>query len=144
AVLTETLKVSRRKPHGMEKTHFTIFPEYSIPGLEGVNLIDTALIASEWPTGTIVIGGVDALSKADFTALANDPQSHFDTQYNSLDRIGVNEWVNCGVIWAKGADGKVERWLQPKLSPARPEMDLPYQDMFQGKSIFVFEGQLTD
>ena len=40
ANLTATLAVSRAAPHHAEKTHFTIFPEYSIPGLDGVDLID--------------------------------------------------------------------------------------------------------
>ena len=64
ANLTATLTVSRASPHHAGKTHFTIFPEYSIPGLDGVDLIDAALADQQWPTGTMVIGGVDALSKS--------------------------------------------------------------------------------
>src|SRR5438552_2142901 len=53
AVLTETLAVARAPAHGSPKTHFTVFPEYSIPGLDGAAIIDNALTAADWPTGTI-------------------------------------------------------------------------------------------
>ena len=142
--LSATLAVSRDAPHQAEKTHFTIFPEYSIPGLEGIELIDAALAGQQWPTGTIVIGGVDALSKADFAGLAGRAGSHLDTEHNALDQIGDGEWINCAVIWTKAGDGTVERWLQPKLWPAWQEQTISYQTMFRGKSIFSFKGNLSN
>jgi len=33
SALTRTLEISREAQHGAGKTHFTVFPEYSIPGL---------------------------------------------------------------------------------------------------------------
>lgn len=117
-VLSKTLAVSRAAQHGAPKTHFTIFPEYSVPGLDGIALIDMALNAQDWPPGTIVIGGTDALSKEDFGTLAASPNTHLDTERNGLDRIAAGEWINCGITWVKAADGTVERWLQPKLSRA--------------------------
>ncbi|MCK1619157.1 hypothetical protein IVA96_21715 [Bradyrhizobium sp. 159] len=144
ANLTATLAVSRAAPHHAEKTHFTIFPEYSIPGLDGIDLIDAALADQQWPTGTIVIGGVDALSKADFASLAGRAGSHLDTEHNGLGNIGANEWVNCAITWTKAADGTVERWLQPKLWPAWEEQNISYQNMYRGKSIFSFKGDLSN
>ncbi|MBU0714209.1 MAG: hypothetical protein KJ964_02490 [Verrucomicrobia bacterium] len=144
AVLSETLAVARAAPHGATKTHFTIFPEYSIPGLDGVSLIDTALTATNWPTGTIVIGGTDGLSSADFAMLAGAHNTHLDTEQNSLARIAPNEWINCCITWIKTANGTVERWLQPKLSPAWPEQNVAYQEMFQGRSVFTFKGRLEN
>lgn len=144
AVLTKTLAVARAAHHGAPKTHFTIFPEYSIPGLDGIALIDAALIAEDWPTGTIVIGGTDALSKADFATLAGAANTHLDTEQNGLDRIKASEWINCGITWIKAGDGTVERWLQPKLSRAWPEQDVSYQDMFLGRSVFTFKGPLDN
>jgi hypothetical protein len=44
----------------------------------------------------------------------------------------------------KGQDGKLERWLQPKLHPAWPEMNISYQSMFRGHSVYVFKGLLTN
>lgn len=142
--LTATLAVSRAAPHQAEKTHFTIFPEYSIPGLDGIGLIDAALADQQWPTGTIVIGGVDALSKADFENLAGRAGSQLDTEHNALGNIGANEWINCAITWTKAADGTVERWLQPKLWPAWEEQNISYQNMYRGKSIFSFKGDLSN
>ena len=144
AMITDTLQVAHAAQHGASKTHFTVFPEYSIPGLEGIALVENALGSDDWPTETIVIGGTDALSKQNFVTLANAPRTHLDTIHNGLDRIGQNEWINCGITWVKGADGKVERWLQPKLFPAWPEQNVNYEDMFRGKSVFMFKGPLEN
>lgn len=144
ANLSATLAVSLAAPHQAEKTHFTIFPEYSIPGLDGVDLIDAALADPQWPTGTIIIGGVDALSKTDFASLAARADSHFDTEHNGLGNIGADEWINCAITWTKAADGTVERWLQPKLWPAWEEQNISYQSMYRGKSIFSFKGSLSN
>jgi hypothetical protein len=143
ASVAATLDVALQKPHGEPKTHFTIFPEYSIPGIDGIALIEAALADAQWPTGTVVIGGVDALSKGDFQTLAGWQGSHFDQVHNSLDRINANEWINCEIIWVKGANFSVERWLQPKLWPAWPE-NIVYENMFRGRSIFAFKGPLTN
>ena len=143
-MLTDTLTVARAAPHGENKTHFTIFPEYSIPGLEGIALIEDALQADDWPSGTIVIGGVDALSKSDFDTLAGKPGTHLDTVRNSLDRIMQNEWINCAITWVKGETKIVERWLQPKLKPAGPERNAQFQEMFRGDSVFVFKGPFSN
>ena len=102
--------------------------------------MQTTLEAVDWPTGTFVIGGTDALSKAEFETLAGMPRTHINTDHNPLPRIADDEWVNCGITWAKAADGTVERWLQPKLFPAWLEQNVPYQGMFRGDSVFTFKG----
>lgn len=140
ALLVNTLKISRDASHGAPKTHFTVFPEYSIPGVDGIGLIDSALSSADWPNGTFVIGGVDALSKTEFASLAESQGTHFDTTHNGPERIGDNEWINCSITWVKASDGTVERWLQPKLHPAWPEQNVNYQHMFRGNSVFTFKG----
>jgi hypothetical protein len=144
AVLTDTLAVARAAPHRAPKTHFTVFPEYTIPGLDGIAHVETALRGADWPNGTIVIGGTDALTKADFGTLARAEGTHLNTSHNGLDRIAQNEWINCAVTWVKAANGTVERWLQPKLDPAWLERDVPYQNMFRGHSVFTFKGPLEN
>ena len=141
AAISETLKVARPAPHDAWKTHFTLFPEYSIPGLDGVNHVDEALNADEWPRETIVIGGTDGLSKEDFATLATAPNTNLDTTQNDLDRIADNHWINCCITWVKGTNGTVERWLQPKLHPAWREQDITCSYMYRGKSVFAFKGQ---
>jgi hypothetical protein len=144
AMLSETLNVSRAARHGAPKTHFTIFPEYSIPGPEGIALVEAAIRLPDWPCGTIIIGGTDALSKVEFAALTNAAGTHLDVTHNSLDRIAQDEWINCGITWVKAADGTIERWLQPKLAPAWPELNVNYQHMFRGNSVFTFKGQFEN
>jgi len=129
AALTDTLAVARAARHGVPVTHFTVFPEYSIPGPEGIVLVENALHAGDWPNGTIVIGGTDALSEPGFTRLADAANTHVDTSHNALDRIAQNDWINCGIIWVKASDGTLERWLQPKLWPAWPEQNITHQHM---------------
>ena len=144
AAVGETLAIARARHHGAPATHFTVFPEYSIPGVEGVALIQAAVTAAEWPIGSVVIGGTDALSKTEFAALAEQPNTYFDSEHNSLDGIGTNQWLNCGITWVKGADGTVERWLQPKLHPAWPEQNINFQDMYRGHSVFLFKGPFAN
>jgi len=144
AMISETLDVSRAARHGASRTHFTIFPEYSIPAPEGIALVEAALQAPEWPNATIVIGGTDALSKVEFATLANTPGTHLDLTHNGLDRVANNAWINCGITWVKAGDGTIERWLQPKLSPAWPELNVHYQHMFRGNSVFAFRGSFDN
>ena len=66
ALLAETLAVARDARHGAGKTHFTVFPEYCIPGLDGIALVEAALRAVDWPSGTVVIGGTDALTQVQY------------------------------------------------------------------------------
>jgi hypothetical protein len=143
-MVADTLEVAIAVGHGAPKTHFTVFPEYSIPGTDGIAQLEAVLRSPRWPGGTVVIGGTDALSKNEFGTLAAGPGTHVDSAHNSLDRIGENEWINCGITWVKADDGTLERWLQPKLHPAWEEMNISYQSMFRGRSIYVFKGLLTN
>src|ERR1051326_2742547 len=144
AVLSKGLEIARAAHHGAGKTHFTIFPEYSICGPDGVQLIESALGEPNWPTGTIVVGGTDAFSKPEFVELCRPGHNHIDTANNSLERIMDSAWVNCEITWVKAGDGTIERWLQPKLAPAWEEQAICYQHMFKGNSVFTFRGCFED
>lgn len=138
--IDDTLTVSRSCPHGADRTHFTIFPECSLPGLEGVDRITAAMEAADWPAETIVIGGVDGLTKAQFTELVQRPNTTYDANRNHLDRVQPHQWVNCVVTWAKLPSGDVRSWVQPKLSPAWVELNVEYMSMYRGGSVYVFKG----
>lgn len=138
--IDDTLAVSRSCPHGADRTHFTVFPECTLPGLEGVDRITAAMQAPDWPTETIIIGGVDGLTKAQFTELVQRPNTTYDAVGNRLDRIQAHQWVNCVVTWAKLPTGDVCSWVQPKLSPAWVELNVEYMSMYRGRSIYVFKG----
>jgi len=142
-LISETLEVSRRVAHGLAKTHFTVFPEYCVPGLDGVALVESALCRPDWPGGTFVIAGVDALSKSEFIQLAAQPNTHsaLSDPHNSI-REGA--WINCCITWVKRGNGAVEKWLQPKLQPAWLEQDIRCDEMFHGTSVFIFRGCFED
>ena len=139
-----TLGAARTTCQGDAKTHFTVFPEYSIPAPEGIDLVETTLRHPDWPTQTIVIGGTDGLSAAQYSQLVAARGTHVDTAHNDPARVAAGQWTNCAIVWAKGADGTVERWLQPKLYPSWPEEDVADGAMFRGNSIFAFRGRFDD
>jgi hypothetical protein len=144
ATIRRTLEVAKECPHRQAKTHFTIFPEYSIPGLVGVAVVEASLGAADWPNGTVVIGGVTALTKEDYSSLIAAPNTAVTAAANGLDQVKRNEWLNCSIIWVKSIEGIVERWVQPKLAPAWPEQKVHYKTMFHGGAIFLFRGRLEN
>jgi hypothetical protein len=144
AMLQKTLAIAQARPHGVSKTHFTIFPEYTIPGLEGVQLIEDILNDASWPNGTMVIGGTDALTHTQYAQLLQGRATHVNKVRNGIAQVTGDQWVNCAIIWVKSDAGILERWIQPKMHPAWEEMDVSYQHMFQGRSLFIFKGQLNN
>jgi len=144
ATVQKTLEIAKARPHRQPKTHFTIFPEYAIPGLGGVAVVDAVLAAAEWPTGTVVIGGLTALTKGEYAELIAMQNTTVNAAANGSDRVKANDWVNCSIVWVKAASGVVEKWVQPKLYPAWPEQKVHYKSMFHGGSIFIFRGRLEN
>ncbi len=144
AVISRTLDLAIARPHGVEKTHFTIFPEYSVPGREGIDLIQHRLSTAEWPLGTVVIAGIDGLQKADYAAITAEALTNVEIGATDAASVPDTEWVNCAVVWIKDGNGVVERWMQPKLDRAKPEANAQYQQLFTGDTIYLFSGLLSD
>ena len=136
----KTLAVARSRAHRADKTHFTVFPELSIPGIEGVARIRAAMQQDDWPAGAIVIGGVEGLTKDQYAALLAQPNTNHDAEVNGPDSVPVGQWVNSSMTWVKSVDGQVHCWVQPKLVPAWVELNRDDQAMFRGRSIYVFKG----
>ena len=124
-------------PSQEERAHFTILPEYSVPGLDGINLIDEVISGKEWWNESIVIAGIDGLTKEEYNLLCSPGTTRID-EINAPDRVGDHEWVNCCVTWTKDKDGHILRWVQPKIRPSQLEQMTPCQNMFQGSSVFLF------
>ncbi|WP_198082821.1 hypothetical protein [Variovorax sp. E3] len=144
AGIDATLAIALNTDHGAEKTHFTVFPECTLPGLEGFDRINAAMTADSWPAGTVVIGGFEGLTPAQFTELVGRPGTTYDHDGNSLTRLHEDHWVNCCVTWAKVGAGDVRSWIQPKIEPAGVELNVPNERMFKGRSIFRFRGTYAD
>ena len=120
--------------------NFTLFPEYAIPGFEGVSIINNRISATDWPKDSIVIAGVHGISKSEYTDLC-DMLDAVVSKTNAPDSVPDDQWVNCGVIWVKDHDSAIEVWAQPKARPAWPEMNVRCSDMFCGTTMYVFEGR---
>ncbi len=140
--IRSTLEIARKAHHGAGKTHFTLLPEYAIPGLDGFDAVQATLSGSQWPAGTVVIGGIDALTKAEYAKLCSR-QGVLTHPSNGPDTVHDRQWVNCSSTWIKTASqenshAQVTSWLQPKLRPSWNETGR-VSDMFEGKAINVFE-----
>ncbi len=77
-----TLAVALGRVHRADKTHFTVFPELSIPGIEGVARITAAMQQEDWPVGTLVIDGVEGLTRNQYAELLAQPNTCHDAQVN--------------------------------------------------------------
>jgi hypothetical protein len=140
SAISRTLAVARGNHHGEDRTHFTIFPEYTLCGIEGIKLIDDSVKADDWPRRTIVIAGTDALTKPEFEHICGQERTYLNAA-NALAGVQANHWINCQIIWIKDANGIVEKWLQPKVEPAWPEQDITCASMYRGQSVYTFRGE---
>jgi hypothetical protein len=122
---------------GNGKSHFTLLPEYSIPGIDGINRVNRFLLDYSWPSETIVMGGVDGLSKNEYAILCNNAISCVSPD-NASDQIADEKWVNCCITWVKESNGNLKRYIQPKISPSWPERNVNYREMFCGRSVNLF------
>ena len=139
--INQTFAVARECHHGGEKKHFTIFTECTLPGLEGFDRVVSNMSSADWPSGTVVIGGLEGMTRAQFVELVGRPNTTYDYDNNSLDRLHEDHWVNCCVTWIKTDTGTVLSWIQPKIEPAFIELNVPDARLFKGCSIFRFRGK---
>lgn len=144
--IIRTLEIAKQANHRCEKTHFTIFPEYSIPGLKGVKKIEEVLRSDSWESGTIVIGGIDGLTKDEYSTLCSEDRTQVHEK-NKAEEVRDGQWVDCCITWVKTTSDKgdvIMRWIQPKLCPSWPEENIMVLDMFEGKCVYLFEARVID
>jgi hypothetical protein len=120
--------------------NFTVFPEYSIPGIAGVEIINRQISANTWPNESVIIAGIHGLSQPEYYDLCNMLHARV-SQPNMPNSVPPDQWVNCCVIWIKDESGAILKYVQPKVRPAWPELNVTYYDMFNGTTIYVFEAQ---
>ena len=53
--IRRTLEIAKRAPHGCGQTQLMIFPEYSVPSLDGVALIQDAMEGADWPSNSLIV-----------------------------------------------------------------------------------------
>ncbi len=124
--------------------HFTVFPEYAIPGLEGVGVVDRALREADWPRDTIVIGGLDGLSSHEYQSLCEMSSARYAPRNAPTEVLAEEKWVNCCITWAKDRHGDVAKWIQPKLLPCEQERGTPCLSMFRGGVVYLFCGRFDN
>jgi len=139
AAIHRTLDIARGG-FGSRSANFTLFPEYAIPGIAGAAVINDRISAAAWPNESIIIAGVQGIPKDEYRDLCNMLAAQV-SQSNAPDSVRDNQWVNCCVIWVKDREGVIHKWVQPKVRPAWPEMNVSCNDMFCGSNVYVFECQ---
>jgi len=139
--ISRTLYVAK-SGFGGRVANFTLFPEYAIPGLSGVSVIDESISADSWPNESIIIAGVHGLPKPEYKNLCEMLSAHV-SKANAPQSVADDKWVNCCVVWVKDSNGIIQKWIQPKIRPAWPELNVSCNDMFCGKSVYLFRCQYT-
>lgn len=122
--------------------HFTLFPEYAIPGSAGAAIIDVRVNSENWPNESVIIAGIHGLTKAEYGQLCQQLAVTV-AGTNTPDSVPNDQWVNCCLIWVKDKNGVIHRWAQPKIRPAWQEKNVTCNDMFCGTTVYVFECQYT-
>ena len=124
----------------VQRACFTVFPEYSLHGLEGVRVVHQAVCSDSWHANSVVIAGVDGLGRDTYKTVwdllrPSDPISGSEPQH-----VSTYQWVNCCVVWVKEASGSVRAFVQPKLTRAWLEQQVRFGAMRTGQGVYVFRG----
>ncbi len=138
--IKHVLNVACQNSHGCPETTFTVFPENSIPGLDGVNIIQATIESESWPENSVVIGGIDGLSKDDYIAICEHQNTNVAPQ-NGSGNIAESQWINSCITWVKDRNGNVTRWIQLKISKSWDEARGQHTDMYEGRSVYLFNAK---
>lgn len=126
------------------RPHVVLFPEFAIPGVQGVQQIAAHLASANVASPTVFIGGVSGLPSAAFNDLCGLPEVAVIDLVNAPARVQGTEWVNTSITFVKDDRGTVQLWLQPKLSPSWPETQCHHQAMFKGGLVRIFRARFTN
>ncbi len=129
---------------GAHRPHVILFPEFALPGVEGVKRVATRLSSEAVASPTIVIAGVSGLPKVEYEHLCALPNVAVVDDENASARVQDTEWVNTSVTFVKDNNGALSLWVQPKLSPSWPEANYHHQAMFQGSLVRSFRAQFDN
>ena len=127
---------------GEQSANFTLFPEYSVPGKAGADIIEERVISDTWPNESIIIAGLHGLTKIEYESLCAN-LCLTCSPANAPSSVPDHQWVNCCLIWVKDEVGVVRRWVQPKIRPAWPELNVTSNDMFSGSQLYLFEARYS-
>ena len=120
---------------------FVLFPEFSVPGLAGVQRIAQHLASNAILAPVVVVAGVSGLSKMEYTSLCAQANVAQIDQDNDPQRVQQDQWVNAALTFVKDNVGAVTIWLQPKISPSWTEENVNHQQMFPGGVVRIFRAR---
>lgn len=123
---------------------FVLLPEFSVPGLPGVQRLAQHAASNAVLGPLVVVGGVSGLSKAEYTSLCTLPNVEQLDQENGPQHVQPDQWVNTSMTLVKDNTGAVTIWLQPKMSPSWPEENVNHQQMFQGGVARIFRAKFDN
>ena len=141
--IIKTIKIAKTSDHNCEETYFILLPEYSIPGLDGIHKLQETLAEQFRGYAIVVVGGVDGLTKEEYTCLCNEDKTTVNAE-NAPGKIVNNQWVNCCILLEKTIEDSVRKWIQPKLVPSWNERNISSNDMFCGKSVYIFNCKFSN
>lgn len=124
--------------------HVVLFPEFTLPGLAGVERMVDRLSAPTIQSPIVVVGGVSGLSRDDYTRLCALPTVNPIDAVNAPTQVKPNEWVNTSVTFVKNDNGHLALWIQPKLSPSWPETNQKHDAMFRGDLVRIFRARFAN
>ena len=85
---------------------FTLFPEYSVPGIAGATGIDEAVTSGAWPNNSVVIAGVHGITKSEYGDLCDALAVRVSPSCEP-DAIPDDQWVNSCLTWIADREGTV-------------------------------------
>ena len=84
--------------------HVILFPEFSLPGIDAVDRVKTALLSNGSSHPLIVVGGVHGLSQDEYTRVCSLPDVEVHVcQGNGAAAVAQTQWVNTSVTFVKEA-----------------------------------------
>lgn len=124
--------------------HFIVFPEFSLPGIEGVQKVFQHLLSAHILSPAVVIAGVSGLCPDEYEQICNLPGVIPPENAISPASVPKGEWVNTSVTFVKSDDGSVSAFIQPKISPSWAELNTHHGSMFKGSIVRMFRARFDN
>jgi hypothetical protein len=132
--IRECLSIAASNPgEGGVRTHFVVLPEFSLP-FSMFSGVEEILRHENWPPNTGLISGVENTSVGELQRLLEGSDNPEEAK---RCQPGLARFANFGVIWLKNSEGRLCRFVQPKLRPSRPEQAA--QGMYEGDFVLLFQ-----
>lgn len=128
---------------GVPPADFLLFPEYALPGLEGIRQVHRRLSSTAWPAGSVVVGGVHGIDREEYRRICAEFAPTVQAS-DSPEAVDADQWLNCCLTWVKEENGTLRRWIQLKIRSAWEERNVQRQRMRGGSTVYVFKGRYAN